>query len=418
MLQVFNTLTRKVEVFKTREKGKVKMFTCGPSIYRRPHIGNYRTFLYEDLLQRYLEYLGYDVVRLISITDVEDKAIEEAEREQVSVKELAERNRAIFSADSELLKMKRPTYSACMMVCSSTAVETAGQLIGTLIERGYAYHYEHMGRWNVYFDPLQFDGFGKLSQLDMSSWPTRKRRFHKDTYPGTPWNRGDFILWHGYRNGDANYWETEIGRGRPAWNVQDAANIVKYMGFSVDVACGGVDNLIRHHDYTIAILEGVSGKQFANCWLHGEHLLVDGSKMSKSKGNVYYPGDLAAKGYSGEHLRFFLIHEHYRKRLNFTLEKLKSTSQTLDHLRKMIHRLNGAKSKNPSPTASEQVETLTTAFEEKMNNDLNVGAAVEELVSRVTVLDNLNQRGELGDQDARNAIVKLRRIDAVLQVMF
>lgn len=418
MLRVFNSLTREIEVFKTREKSKVKMFTCGPSIYRRPHIGNYRTFLYEDLLQRYLEYLGYDVIRLISITDIEDKAIEEAEKEQVSVKELAERNRKIFFADSELLRMKKPTYSACMMVCSSTAVETAAKLVGTLLETGYAYHYEHMGRWNVYFDPLQFEGFGKLSKLDMSKWPKRKRRFHKDTYPGMPWNRGDFILWHGYRKGDADYWNTEIGRGRPAWNIQDAANIAKYMGFSVDVACGGVDNLVRHHDYTIAILEGVSGDKFANHWFHGQHLFVDGKKMSKSKANVYYPDDLVGMGYSGEHLRFFLIHENYRKRLNFTLEELKKTSRKLDLFRKMIHNLNGAKSKKPNPEAREHVRNLIKVFEENMNKDLNVKTALEELFLVVSKLDNLNQRGKLSYEDARNAIDELRKIDSVLQIMF
>ncbi len=394
------------------------MFTCGPSVYRRPHLGNYRTFLYEDLLQRYLEYLGYDVVRLISLTDIEDKAIVEAEKEGVSVKELAQRNRRIFLEDSELLKMKRPTYSACMMACSSTAVEEVAKLIKTLLEKGYAYYYEHKGRRSVYYDPLKFKGFGKLSKLDMSRWPRKKRRFHKDTYPGTPWNKGDFILWHGHKEGDADYWDTEIGRGRPSWNIQDAATITKYLGFNVDVACGGIDNLVRHHDYTIAIIEGVSGEELAHYWFHGQHLFVDGKKMSKSKGNVYYPNDLVKMGYTGEHIRFFLIYGHYRKRLNFTLKKMKRASRRLNIFKNMVRSFEKAESKESSQKAKKLVDDLIRVFESYMNDDLNVRAAFDALFSVVKKLDNLRKRGKLGYEDACAATDRLRKIDSVLQVVF
>ena len=394
------------------------MFTCGPSVYRRPHIGNYRTFLYEDLLQRYLEYLGYDVVRLISLTDIEDKAIVEAEKEGVSVKELAQRNRRIFLEDSELLRMKKPTYSACMMACSSTAVEEVAKLIKTLLEKGYAYYYEHKGRRSAYYDPLRFKGFGKLSKLDMNRWPKKKRRFHKDTYPGTPWNKGDFILWHGYKEGDADYWDTEIGRGRPAWNIQDAATIAKYLGLSVDVACGGIDNLVRHHDYTIAIIEGVSGEEFAHYWFHGQHLFVDGKKMSKSKGNVYYTNDLVRMGYTGEQIRFFLIYEQYRKRLNFTLEKMQRTSKKLDTFKNMLRSFERAESEEPSKKARKLVDELITAFEKNMNDDLNVKAAFDALFSLVSKLDNLRSKGKLSYEDARTATDKLRKIDSVIQIIY
>jgi len=235
-----------------------------------------------------------------------------------------------------------------MMACSSTAVEEAAKLIKNLLEKDCAYYYKHKGRRNAYYDPLKFEDFGKLSKLDMSKWPRKKRRFHKDTYPGNRWNRGDFILWHGYKEGDADYWDTNIGKGRPAWNIQDAATITKYLGFTVDIACGGIDNLARHHDYTIAIVEGVSGEEFAHYWFHGQHLFVDGKKMSKSKGNVYYPSDLVRIGYAGEHIRFFLIYEHYRKRLNFTLKKMKKASQKLDLFKNMVRSLEKAKSEESS----------------------------------------------------------------------
>jgi len=182
----------------------------------------------------------------------------------------------------------------------------------------------------------------------MRKWPRKKRRFHLDTYPGTPWNRGDFILWHGCKKGDSVCWDAEIGRGRPAWNIQDAAVVTRHLGFAIDVACGGVDNLVRHHDYTLAVAEAVSGKAFARYWLHGAHLFVDGKKMSKSRGNVYYPADLLAKGFRNDHVRFFLIYGQYREKLNFTWKKLAETSRKLDAFKAMVKDLEKAESVNSS----------------------------------------------------------------------
>jgi cysteinyl-tRNA synthetase len=414
LLCLFNTLTKKVEPFKPVEDVRVKMYTCGPSTYQRPHIGNFRTFLFEDVLQRYLEYLGYRVTRLITLTDVEDKAIAQAKKESVSLEELTRRNEEVFFKDLELLKMRIPDYT----VRASTVVDQTAKLVKTLVEKGYAYWHMHNGARNAYFDPSKFEGFGKLAKLDMSKWPKRKRRFHKDTYPGTPWNKGDFILWHGCQKGDSACWETEIGRGRPAWNIQDAAMVTKHLGFTIDVACGGVDNIVRHHDYTIAVAEGVSGKKFAKYWLHGAHLLVDGKKMSKSTGNVYYPEDLVAKGYRGDHVRFFLIYEHYRKRLNFTLKKLAETSQRLDAYRSMVQNLRGAKSANSGEKAEQLVGSLVSIFEENMNNDLDAKAAFDELYETVSELHGLMKEERLSAKDANAAISWLHRIDSVLRVVF
>ena len=246
------------------------MYTCGPSTYQRAHIGNYRTFLFEDILQRYMEYLGYKVTRLITLTDVEDKAIAEAKKENLTIEELTRKNEAVFFQDFKLLKIKTPDYA----IRASSAVDQAAKLIAQLLEKGYAYWYTYKGAKNVYFDPLKFNGFGKLAHLDMSKWPKKKRRFHKDTYPGTPWNMGDFIIWDGCKQ-DAVCYVAPIGSGRPAWNIQDAAIVTKHLGFSIDVACGGIDNLVRHHDYTLAIAEAVSGKEFSRYWLHGGHLFVE-----------------------------------------------------------------------------------------------------------------------------------------------
>ncbi len=410
LLKVFNTLSRKIEPFKPREDRKVKMYTCGPSIYRQPHIGNYRTFLFEDILQRYLEYLGYDVVRLLTFTDIEDKAIAEAEKEKVSIKELTQRNADTFFADAKLLKIKSPTFNPR----SSTTVDQAVKLIKILLEKGYAYWY----KGNVYFDPLRFKEFGKLSKLDMSRWPKKKRRFHKDTYPGMPWNMGDFILWHGYKEGDKVYWNTEIGKGRPAWNVQDGAMVTKHLGFVTDIACGGIDNLVRHHDYTIAVVEGVSGREFAQYWFHGAHLFVDGKKMSKSRGNVHYPKDLIKMGYKKKHIRFFLIHGHYRKRLNFTFKKLKKTSQKLDTFKNMVDNLQKTKSAESSEKAEKLVGEIVINFERNMNNNLNVKAASDDLFRVVSRLNTLKNQGKLSSKDARIAVINLQKVDCVLQIIF
>ncbi len=389
------------------------MYTCGPSTYQRPHIGNYRTFLFEDILHRFLEYSGYRVARLITLTDIEDKAIAQATKEGVSVEELTRKNENLFFKDFELLRIKLPTYT----VRASTIVNQAAELIKTLIGKGCAYMYNYEGEENAYFDPLKFEGFGKLSKLDMSKWPRKKRRFHMDTYPGTPWNRGDFILWHGCKE-DKVCWETEIGIGRPSWNIQDAAIVTSHLGFEIDVACGGIDNLVRHHDYTIAIAESVSGKEFSKYWLHGGHLYVDGKKMSKSKGNVYYPEDLIARGYRKDHIRFFLIYGHYRKKLNFTFDKLAQTSRKLDNFKGMVQDLNNAQSTNPSQKGQTLAKGIVPAFERNVNNDLMVKTAFDEIYATVSKLHKLVTQEKLGKEDANAAIIGLRKVDQVLQVIF
>lgn len=411
MLNLYNTLTLKNELFKPSEDKEVKMYTCGPSTYQPAHIGNYRTFLFEDIFQRYLEYLGYNVERLMTLTDVEDKAIEQAKKENLTVEELTRKNEAVFFKDFELLKIKRPDYP----VRASTAVDQAVNLISKLVDDGCAYFYTYEGAKNVYFDPLKFKGFGKLAHLDMSRWPKKKRRFHKDTYPGMPWNLGDFLLWHGCEQDDVCY-QTSIGNGRPAWNIQDAAIVTKHLGFTIDVGCGGIDNLVRHHDYTLTIAEAVSGKQFSRYWLHGGHLFVDGKKMSKSKGNVYYPNDILAKGFSGGQLRFFLIYGPYRKKLNFTFEKLAETSRKLDSFKRIVADLQETKPSSQAEKQEKLTSKITADFEFNMNNNLDVKSAFDSLNETVSELHKMRQT--LSTQDIKNMLKCLRRVDSVLQCIF
>jgi cysteinyl-tRNA synthetase len=399
-LYLTNTLSKKKELFKSREKEKVRLFTCGPSTYSRAHIGNYRTFLYEDVLQRYLEYLGYRVDRVINFTDLEDKAIAEARKQGLTLKQLTGPVEDRFFVEIDLLAIKLPEY----IPRASTSVDQAVHLIKILLERGYAYRH---GK-DVFYDPLKFQGFGKLYGLDMSRWPKKKRRFRRDTYPGQRWNLGDFILWHGGESNGVS-WDTEIGRGRPSWNIQDPAIITKSLGYRIDVACGGVDNLFRHHDYTIAIMEAISGESFSPYWLHGGHVLVNGRKMSKSKGNIVYLEDLLEQGYTPGYIRFFLIYRHYRERLDFTMENLERTAGILVSVKEMIRQLTSVepgKDHTASPKARELIEGMEDTFREWMSDDLDVKGAVDSLRTELNRLMSLKMKGALRRSDA----VKLRRI--------
>lgn len=414
MLKLYNSLTRKIETFEPQKNKTVKMYTCGPSTYQRPHIGNHRTFLFEDVLQRYLEYLGYEVTRLITLTNIEDKAIDYAETAGISVEELTNRNENIFFKEFEQLHIKRPKYT----IRASTIVDESVKLLQLLMKKNVAYKYNHEGAQNIYYDPLKFNDFGKLAHLDMNKWPKTKRRFHQDTYPGTPWNKGDFILWHGCTIGDKVCWETEIGKGRPAWNIQDAAMITKHLGYTIDIACGGIDNIVRHHDYTIAITEGISGKELSKYWLHGGHLLVDGKKMSKSKGNVLYLDDITDKNYESQHLRFFLIYGNYRQKQNFTWKKLEGAKHKLNNLRTMIRDIQEPKSARQSPEAGKIARSINQKFQDHMNNNLDVKAAFDQLYKDIANLHSVMRKKRLSSEDATIAVKSLQEVDHVLQVIF
>ena len=407
-------MTREKEAFKPMAPGKVKIFTCGPSTYRRPHIGNYRTFLYEDILVRYLTFLGYEVNRVINFTDVEDKTIVEAENKGRNVEEVTAEVHEHFFHETGLLGIKLPRE----IPRSSTSVDAAVSIIKKLIEKGIAYWHDG----NVFFDPLKHRGFGRLFRLDMSAWPKHKVRFKKDTYNGRRWNRGDFILWHGQKNqtNSSAYWETEIGAGRPAWNIQDPAMIVQRLGNQIDINCGGIDNIYRHHDYNIAVMESYSGLNFSNYFLHGEHLVVEGTPMSKSRGNILYPDDLFDKEYEPKHLRFFLIHTHYRKKLNFTQQSFEKSSAKLDTFRDLLNGL--LDSATDDGVRTEELENLAGGivdiFQNSMDDDLSIGNAFDALRKQLLKLKNSAKGKHLHRDIALLLRRNMEKADEVFGVIF
>ena len=405
MIRFFNTLGKKLEIFHPVKKGVATIFTCGPSVYQRAHIGNFRTFLFEDILARYLEYSGYTVKRGMNFTDIEDKAIREASKKNITVNRLTEKNIREFIQEMKLLNMKFPDY----LPRASEHVDAAVALILKLLERRIAYW--HNG--NVYYDPLKFPEFGKLYGLDMSRWPLQKKRFHKDTYPGIQWNKGDFILWHGYRNGDKYYWDTKIGGGRPSWNIQDPSMVSQYFHETLSIYCGGIDNLYRHHDYTKAILESIRPYPMAKFWLHCNHLYVNGQKMSKSKGNVIYTDTLLKQGYSMAEIRFFLIYGHYREKLNYSDRLMSLTATKLRTFRNIVKAIKKKAAKNPAPV-DRIGNILRKTFTGHMDNDLHVRDAFNGLFEIVAGI-NVN---ELNSAEATGIIKTLREIDEVLKVIF
>jgi cysteinyl-tRNA synthetase len=412
MLELYNTMSRSREVFKPIEQREVKLFACGPSIYQRPHIGNYRTFLYEDILIKYLEYSGYKVKHSIILTDIENKSISEAKKKNKKVSDLTGSAAEIFFNEAKLLKIKLPNP----VPRSSTSIEQSAILINKLLDTGYAYRY----KGDIFFDALKFKDFGKLYRIDMRRWPKKRIRFKKDTYNGRRWNLGDFILWHGYKDRDIITWDTKIGKGWPSWNIQDPAVITKHLGFNVDINCGGIDNIYRHHDYTIAIIESLSKSSYANFYLHGEHLVVNGKSMSKSRGNILYPENIVKKNISHFHLRFFLLYRHYRKKLNFTDNKFKNSNNYIDLIRKTASELlsrNELKTKS-NTEAQALIKNIKIEFEKNMNSDLGFGDAIDGIYAIMTELKRVKRKNGLSLKNI--AILKrtLQQIDTVTGVIF
>ena len=406
MLTLFNSLGKKLEPFEPANENTVNIFTCGPSVYQRAHIGNFRTFLFEDILVRYLEYSGYRVKRGMNFTDVEDKAIAEAESRRMSPKDLTDQNIQDFIHEMNMLKMKIPDYLAR----ASEAVDEAVEITEQLLRLGVASWHDG----NVYFDPLKFPGFGELYGLDMTRWPLhKKRRFHKDTYPGMRWNRGDFILWHGEERSRALHWDTRIGKGRPSWNIQDPSILYKLYDETLSIYCGGIDNLVRHHDYTRAILESIRPYPLAKYWLHCRHLLVGGQKMSKSRGNIYYTDTILNEGYSVEELRFFLIYGQYRKELNYSREAMDSAAEKLRRFKKTVKTLDGIGGRE-TDMDERGMQEVKEIFARGMDEDLNVKGAFDKL-------DEFLSKTDVGDLDpslASGFLKALKEIDEVLRVIF
>jgi cysteinyl-tRNA synthetase len=407
-IHLFNTLTRKKERFVPIEKGKVKMYTCGPTVYDFGHIGNFRAFIFEDLLRRWLEYRGLEVTQVMNLTDVDDKTIKASRKQGVPLGEITERYIKAFFEDVATLNIEKAEYYPR----ATEHIPEMVALIKKLIDKGYAYRGQD---GSIYYDISKFKEYGKLAKIKVEDLKPGAR-VNVDEYAKE--EASDFALWKAWDETDGNvFWETEIGKGRPGWHIECSAMSMKYLGETLDIHCGGVDNMFPHHENEIAQSETATGKKFVNYWLHNEHLLVEGRKMAKRWGNYYTLRDLTAKGYHPMAIRYLLMSTHYRQQLNFTFEGLEAAKSTLERLTNFIRRLLDVDGKGSGEELKPLIDNVKRGFEEAMDDDLSISVALASLFDFVREVNNLLSGNMLSKKEAEEVYNLMLRFDNVLGVV-
>lgn len=323
-LRLYNTLTRKIEEVIPAKPPVVKMYSCGPTVYDYAHLGNLRTYIFNDLLKRTLRYLGYKVVHVMNLTDVDDKTINASQKEGLPLRDYTDRFIQVFFEDLEKLNILKPEITPR----ATDHIEDMIKMIKILLDKGLAYKGSD---GSIYFDIDKFSGYGKLSGLTYVKGLKAGARVNADEYEKE--QVADFALWKAYRPEDGEvFWDSPFGRGRPGWHIECSVMSTKYLGESFELHTGAVDLIFPHHENEIAQTEGATGKPWVKYWVHGEHLLVDGRKMSKSAGNFYRLSDLTDRGFNPLSFRYLDLTAHYRQKLNFTWEGLQAAQNALDRL--------------------------------------------------------------------------------------
>ncbi|MCD6440454.1 MAG: cysteine--tRNA ligase [Candidatus Marinimicrobia bacterium] len=403
----YNTMTRRKEEFKPISSGQIKMYTCGPTVYNFAHIGNFRAYIFEDLLRRYLKFKGYKVTQVMNITDVDDKIIRDANKSGASIKEFTKTYRNAFFEDLDILGIKRAEYYPAATEHISEMV----QLVQALLEKGVAYRTED---GSIYFKVSEYPDYGKLAHLNIDEM-RRGSRVQNDEYEKEEIR--DFALWKGWKEEDGSvYWDTEIGKGRPGWHIECSAMSMKYLGHHFDIHTGGVDNIFPHHENEIAQSEAATGEKFVNYWLHCEHLMVEGDKMSKSAGNFYRLRELLDKGIDATAIRYVLLSTHYRQKLNFTFDKLEAAAKSITRLRDFKKSISGD-FKSGLLQVNDSVEKYMAEFEAALDDDLNISGALGAVFSLIHEINSYRQDNALTNQDAAAILKSLARVDSILNVL-
>lgn len=403
-ISFYNTMSRSVEAFEPVGPPRVRMYTCGPTVYNFAHIGNLRAYVFEDLLRRHLEYREFEVLHVMNLTDVDDKTIRSSREAGVSLDEFTSPYKDAFFADvRELNILEAHHYPA-----ATDHVEDMIILIKRLFEKDLAYQSDD---GSVYFSIQKFSGYGKLAHLDLEGLKPGAR-VDQDEYEKD--HVGDFALWKAWDEEDGDVgWDSPWGKGRPGWHIECSAMAMRFLGESFDVHCGGVDNIFPHHEDEIAQSEGATGKPFAKYWLHNAHLIVDGKKMSKSLGNFYTLRDLQDRGYSGREVRFALLQSaHYRQTLNFSLEGLDAARASLGRIDEFAGRLKET-AKGESGTAPDWAKAELDRFGTSLDEDLNISNASAALFDLIRAGNRKMDMGELGAGDASGILGLLSRMDEV-----
>ena len=402
-IQFYNTLTRRLEPFEPLEAGTVRIYTCGPTVYDRAHVGNFRTFTFEDLLRRFLRWKGFDVVQVMNLTDVDDKTIRGSREAGVSLAEYTEPYINAFFEDVDTLRIQRAELYP-------RATEHIPEMI-ELVKRLEAAGHTYVSEGAVYYRISTFPAYGKLSGMDIASLQPGAR-VNVDEYAKE--EARDFALWKPYGEGEAG-WDSPWGPGRPGWHVECSAMSRKYLGETCDIHTGGVDNIFPHHENEIAQSEGATGKPFARYWLHAEHLIVDGRSMSKSLGNYYTLRDLLAKGYDPLAIRYLLLSTHYRKRLNLTFEVLDAAAAAATRLTDFYRRVSEYDGDGGEDLADE-VGGAAASFESSLASDLGIAEALAAIFDLVTEANRAMDRGALSAAGRGKLLAALDSFDQVLDV--
>ncbi|NOR52824.1 MAG: cysteine--tRNA ligase [Candidatus Aminicenantes bacterium] len=406
MIQFFNTLSGKLEPLKPLTPGEIKLYTCGPTVYDYAHIGNFRAYIFEDLLKRFLVFMGYKVIHVMNITDVDDKTIKGANAEGVKLQEYTKKYTDAFFEDIKILNIAKADHYPQ----ATEHIPDMVKMIQGLIQKGYAYKKDG----SVYFSIAKFPDYGKLSKMDLTELRPGQR-IESDEYEKE--SAQDFALWKNKKEGEP-FWETKIGSGRPGWHIECSVMSSKYLGETFDIHCGGVDNIFPHHENEIAQSEAYSGKTFVKTWLHCRHLIVDGEKMSKSKGNFYTLRDLLKRNLDTSALRFLLLSTHYRKMFNFTFDALEQASASLQRIKDFLYELeNRSFEEGENKRISKLINDMNKKFKRGLSDDLNISVALTAIFEMIRKVNTLIFLGKVYRTDAENLVSSIRSLDQVLAVL-
>ncbi|MDD5728385.1 MAG: cysteine--tRNA ligase, partial [Victivallales bacterium] len=366
-IKFFNTLGRRLEEFKSVHPNEVRMYTCGPTVYNFAHIGNFRAYMFEDLLRRTLKYFGYKVTQVMNLTDVDDKTIRDSRAAGMSLHDFTAKYKKAFFEDLETLNIdKAEVYPA-----ATDHISEMIALIEVLFDKGYAYQADD---GSVYFSIAKFPDYGKLARID----PENQRagvRIKNDEYAKDA--VADFALWKAWDENDGDVgWESPWGRGRPGWHIECSAMAMRYLGKTFDIHTGGIDNMFPHHEDEIAQSEAANACTYVNYWLHCAHLMVEGDKMSKSAGNFYTLRECVDKGFSGRELRWVLLGAHYRKKLNFTFAACEQAGAVLNKFSELFARLREITAPGDGAEIKPAVIAAGHEFDQGLADDLNISAAL------------------------------------------
>lgn len=403
MLKLYNTLTRKKEIFRPLKKNYVKIYTCGPTVYDFAHLGNFRAYLAADLLKRYLQYKGFQVKQVMNITDVDDKTIRNSRKEKIPLKKFTEKYIQAFFEDLKVLNIRPADF----FPRATDHIKEMVFLIKQLLQKGFAYQSED---GSIYYNISKFKEYGKLAKINIKQ-KKNKSRLKQDDYKKE--KADDFALWKAWDKKDGDvYWETEWGKGRPGWHIECSAMSMKYLGRHFDIHTGGIDLIFPHHENEIAQSEAATGKKFVNYWFHNEWLLVAGKKMSKRLGNFYTLRDILKKGCSPLSLRYFLLATHYRQPLNFTFQALEGAKNSLEKIQETFFDL---KETNHFGKKRIDLKKYQNQFEKALDDDLNISpalAAIFELIKEIN-----KNKNQLTAQSLQEILSFFRKIDSVLGLL-